>query len=155
MVDYRPPINTTINSHSSIAQTGVSHTHDVACWCLCATALNVVLYARYLLSAWYMPGLCAREKAKSWRHFTCACVQNKASHTETREIVLSSPAENRTLRVCHALQRARIAPGPRPMCPDGLPMSGYYAFCRKVMVRRKKLGKSTKIRRRILRTTYT
>ena len=39
VVDYGPqaPINPT--RHSSTAQTGVSHTHDVACWCLRAAAL--------------------------------------------------------------------------------------------------------------------
>lgn len=38
----------------------------------------------------------------------------------------------------HALQRAHIAPGPLPMCPDGLPESPYLliAFCQKVLVRR-------------------
>ena len=51
-------------------------------------------------------------------------VQNKAFRTETREIVLSTPTEKKTLRACHALQKARIEPGPQPMmCPAGLPVT--------------------------------
>ena len=37
---------------------------------------------------------------------------------------------------CHALQSARIAPRPRPKCPDGLPVSTSLAFCLKVLERR-------------------
>ena len=71
-------------------------------------------------------------------------VQNKASRTETREIVLSTPAGKKTLGACHALQSARIAPRPTPMCPAGLPVSVYLLFCLKVLVQREKLAKVRK-----------
>ena len=67
---------------------------------------------------------------------------NKASRIETREIVLSTPAGKKTLSACHALQSARIAPRPRPMCPAGLPVSEYLVFCR--VRTKRKVGKSTK-----------
>ena len=45
----------------------------------------------------------------------------------------------------HALQSARIAPRPRPMCPAGVHVSEYFLrFCRKALVRREKLSKVRK-----------
>ena len=52
-----------------------------------------------------------------------------------REIVLSTPAEKKSLSACHALRSARIAPRPRPQRPDGLPVSTFLAFCQKVLAR--------------------
>ena len=55
---------------------------------------------------------------------------------KSREIVSSPPAGICFLRVCHALQSARIAPRPRPQSPDGNPVSTSIGFCGKVLVRR-------------------
>ena len=57
------------------------------------------------------------------------------------------PPGRKKLSACHALQSARIAPRARPMSPAGLPVLGYFAFCRKTLVRREKLEKVRKIRK--------
>ena len=91
-----------------------------------------VVYLVYVLS----PVLTARESPRSEENrqsSTDAYVQNKAYRTETREIVLFTPAGKTTLSACHALQSAQIAPRPRPMCPGGLPVSEYSVFCREVL----------------------
>ena len=49
------------------------------------------------------------------------------------------PSEKKRLSARHALQSARIAPRPGPMCPAGLPVSEYLVFGRRVLVRREKL----------------
>ena len=53
-----------------------------------------------------------------------------------REIVFSTSAEKTVLSTYHTLQSARIAPRPRPMCPDGFAVSTSIAFCRNVLGRR-------------------
>ena len=53
----------------------------------------------------------------------------------------------RTLRACHALQRARIAPGPQPMCPPGLLVLGSLTLAfhpKRARTKRKSWKKSTK-----------
>ena len=76
-------------------------------------------------------------------------VQNNASRTETREIVLSTPpAGKKKLRA--PATRSRVHGWrrdlDRPMCPAGLHVSECLPFCRKVLVvRREKLAKVRKI----------
>ena len=71
-------------------------------------------------------------------------VRNKASRIETKEIVLSSPAEKKTLSACHALQSAWIAPRPGPMCPAGLRVPENLMWAEKRFARREKLSKLRK-----------
>ena len=83
------------------------------------------------------PGLlCSRERGQQNRlFFTGTYVQNWP-HTETREIVISTPAGKKALRARHASYSARIELKPRPQVPDGPPVSTYLAFWLKVLVRR-------------------
>ena len=53
----------------------------------------------------------------------------------------------KTLSACNASYSARIKPNPQPTCPDGLPVSAYLAFRRKVLVRRDMLEKRRKFRK--------
>ena len=111
-------------------------TDGVACWCLDALqrcTSDVLLSNGCLLSTWHiMSDPCGRQRAESCRHSTGTYVQNKASRTETRGFVSYTPAENKRIWACHALQRARIARrGPQPMCPTGLPASTTCRFAEK------------------------
>ena len=73
-------------------------------------------------------------------------VQSHASRTETREIVLSTlSGKKKNVSARHALQSARMAPRPIPMCPAGLHVSEYLLFCRKGLVPRGKLAKARKL----------
>ena len=49
---------------------------------------------------------------------------------------LTHSQRKKTLSACRASYRGRIELKPRPTCPDGLPVSAYLSFCRKVLVRR-------------------
>ena len=49
--------------------------------------------------------------------------KTKASSEKPRKSSYPPSPKNKALRACHALQSARIAPGPRPVCPAGLPVS--------------------------------
>ena len=69
----------------------------------------------------------------------------------TREIVLYTPSRKTTLSACHASYSARMELKPRPTCPDGLPVSAYIAFCRKVLARRDTFER----RRKFHNYTYT
>ena len=60
----------------------------------------------------------------------------QASQRNPEKCSCPLPLENKTLSACHALRSARIAPRPRPKCPDGLPVSMSLAFCLKVLVLR-------------------
>ena len=66
-------------------------------------------------------------------------------HKQTREnVLISIPAEKKTLRVRHARHTARVAPEPRRVSPDGLPLSPYLALVRTVSVRRDRSEKVPK-----------
>ena len=54
------------------------------------------------------------------------------------------PPEKKKLTARHALQSARIAPRPRPMCLAGFLVSEYLMFRRKVLLQREKLAKVRK-----------
>ena len=85
-----------------------------------------------LSSSWYwcMSGLCARDWAKSCRHFTGTYVKIRPILLKPGKSSYPLPPKKK-LRACHALQRARIAPGPRPMRPDGLRVSTTWRFAQK------------------------
>ena len=94
MTDYGPQAltNTTINSHSSTMQMGVSHAR---CCQLVLTRCSVVtlcslLSVVYLVHVW--AGCLLKGKKLTTVYLRTYQVQNKASRTETREIVLSIPA---------------------------------------------------------------
>ena len=90
--------------------------------------------------------VCSQHMRGKKQHYqTGMYVQSKASRTETREIVLSTPAGKKTLSARRAVRSAWIAPRPRPMCPVGFNVSEYSRFCRKVLVRTEKLAKVRKI----------
>ena len=78
--------------------------------------------------------MCSLEGNKDKQKFTATYVQSKAPCTEPGKSSYTLPAEN-TLSACHASCSARMELKPRPTCPDGLPVSAYLAFCRKVLVR--------------------
>ena len=70
----------------------------------------------------------------------------------TREIVFYTPSGKKTLSAWNASYNcsARMELKLRPTCPDGLPVSGYLAFCRKVLLRREKFER----RRKFHKYTY-
>ena len=55
--------------------------------------------------------------------------------------LIHSRRKKKAFSACHALQSARMAPKPRPKCPDGLPVSTFLAVCLKLLVRRRKNDK--------------
>ena len=74
----------------------------------------------------------AQNKKKSYVHIK----MNKASYRNPGES--SYPLlqkKKKKMSACHVLQRARIAPRPRPKCPNGLPVSTFLAFYLKVFIR--------------------
>ena len=81
-----------------------------------------VAYLVYVWAACLWEPIIGRKK-NNIVNGTGTYVRNKASRTETREIVLSTPAEKKSLRACHALQSARVAPAPRPVYPVRVPVS--------------------------------
>ena len=64
---------------------------------------------------------CAPSKIKIHLEEVVRTYENEDGLTQKpREKLLSTPAEKNTLSVRHTLNTARIAPRPRPLCPDGL-----------------------------------
>ena len=86
------------------------------------------------------PGKCSYQQNP-----TDTYVQSKASCREPAKSSYTLPAEKKTLSACHASSSARMELKPRPSCPDGLPVSAYSAFCRKVLVRRDVFERRRKI----------
>ena len=83
-----------------------------------------------------MSGVCAREKAKGDNK------ENSPARTyNVRPLVLElgessyPPPPTKNSRACHALRRARIAPGPRPMRRRASRVD-HSTFCLKVLIRR-------------------
>ena len=94
MVDYGPqaPKNTT--SHGSRAQMGVSRTHGVWTAALQRCALCILSVVRLVRIVRLGCVLMRTEKGRTKRQqIPGTYVQNKPSGTETRGIVLSTPAE--------------------------------------------------------------
>ena len=150
LVDYGPqaPINTT--RHISTAQTGVSHTHGVACRCLrtaaskrCALSLLSVIYlVRTCLGCVFVKGLNADDILPVCTYKITPLVLKPGKTSYPR------PPTKKTFSACHALHTARIEPGSRSMCPAGLlpcRRVDYIAFRRKVLVPRDMFEKIRKI----------
>ena len=89
-------------------------------------------------------GVLVREGNKNRQFFTGTYVQSKASCREPGKSSYTLPAE-KTLSACHASYSARMELKPPPTCPDGLPVSAYVTFCRKVLVQRDMLEEDEKI----------
>ena len=112
---------------------------------------HIVLSAHVMLPICVWALLCAHDQpvkaGQTTGHYGIIYWHVRTKHglmQKAREIGLSTPAGKKTSSARHASHRARIEPKPRPMCPAGLAVSGYLAFCRKVLVRREKLRKVRK-----------
>ena len=65
---------------------------------------------------------------------------NTASHRSSGKSSCPLPRGKKKMSARHALNTARIAPRPRPPCPDGLPLQKPFAFAQKALVRRDMTG---------------
>ena len=91
-VEYGRQALTSTTSHSITAHTGLSHTHGVWAaalerWDLRKLSVVCLVYIRELCA--HMP------TGENRQHVTDTHVQNNASRTETREVVVSTPAGNK------------------------------------------------------------
>ena len=94
-------------------------------------SLHVLLY-----TCGVCPGLCSLERATKTdkilpvRTYKIGLMQRNPGN----RLIHSQRKKN--LSACHASYSARIELKPRPTCPDGLPVSAYLAFRRKVLMQR-------------------
>ena len=131
------PTNITINSQSSAAQMGVSHTHDVAMLVLTGGGIVTLCSVR---GACRLPGTClggvlVRRQRKAGNVF----YRYKRTSYKLRPLVLKPgtssyppPVKKKTLSAHRALHAGRTAPRPRPMCRTGFSwLVGTYRFVEK------------------------
>ena len=134
-------------SHSSTAQMGVTYIRTV----LPADAYgrqrcNVVLSACSVVYLWCMSwAVCSLERATKTYKILPVRTYRVRPHAENPGNCLTHSQRKKTLSACHASCSARMELKPRPTCPDGLPVSAYLAFCRKVLARRDIFERGRKI----------
>ena len=129
-MDYGPqtPMNTTTVA-TAVQRRWACHTRTV----LPSDAYGqqrckVVLYACSVVYLWCMSWAeCSLERATKTDKILPVRTLKNRPHAEK---------PGKSSYTLHASYSARIELKPRPTCPDGLPVSAYLAFCRKVLVRR-------------------
>ena len=111
---------------------------------------NVVLSACSVVYLWCMSlfmswAVCSFERATKTDQALPVRTYRVRLHAENPRNRLIHSQRKKTLSACHASYSARMELKLRPTCPDGLPVSGYLAFCRKVLIRRDKFERRPKI----------
>ena len=107
---------------------------------------NVVVSACSVVYLWCMSWtVCPLERATKTDKILPVRTYGVRPHAENPGNRLTHSQQKKTLSACHASYSARMELKFRPTCPDGLPVSAYSAFCRKVLVRRDMFERRRKI----------